>query len=106
MKVLPFILLFLFVCSCSPQMIRLAVPEDKADFGISAPSKALFFVENENRAASEDLINTHKEIADRLYREFGGATEYMMVARTNAKAFKFSNGRITWFVDVQKFPKK
>lgn len=106
MKIFPFILLFLLVCSCSPQMTRLATPEDKADFGVSTPSKALFFVENENISASESHINNHKEVADNLYRQFGGATDRIMVARTNAQAFKFSNGTTTWFVNVKNFPKR
>lgn len=106
MKTLPFILLFLLVCSCAPKLTRLATPEDKADFGISNPSKALFFVENENIAASEEYISKHKEIADQFYRAFGGATERVMVARTNAQTFKFSNGSTTWFVKVQNFPKR
>ncbi len=104
MKIFPFILLFLLVCACSPKVTRLAVPEDKADFGISNPSKALFFVENESINASEEHISNHKKVADNLYRQFGGATERVMVGRTNAKAFKFSNGTTTWFVNVQDFP--
>lgn len=106
MKIFPFILLFLLVCACSPKVTRLAVPEDKADFGISNPSKALFFVENESIIASEEHISNHKAVADHLYRQFGGATERVMVGRTNAKAFKFSNGATTWFVNVQYFPKR
>ncbi|MCS4301215.1 hypothetical protein [Chryseobacterium sp. BIGb0232] len=106
MKIFPFILLFLLVCACSPKVTRLAVPEDKADFGISNPSKALFFVENESIIASEEHISNHKAVADHLYRQFGGATERVMVGRTNAKAFKFSNGATTWFVNVQDFPKR
>lgn len=106
MKIFLFILLFLLVCSCSPRMTRLATPEDKADFGISNPSKALFFVENEKITAPENHISNHKEVADDLYRQFGGATDRVMVARTNAQTFKFSNGTITWFVNVQNFPKR
>ncbi|MBP2616586.1 hypothetical protein [Chryseobacterium jejuense] len=106
MKILSFMLLFLLVCSCSPRMTRLATPEDKTDFGISNPSKALFFVENESITAPENHISYHKEVADNLYRQFGGATERVMVARTNAQTFKFSNGTTTWFVNVQNFPKR
>lgn len=106
MKIFPLIMLFLLVCSCSPRMVRLATPEDKADFGISNPSKALFFVENEKVTAPENRISNHKEVVDGLYRQFGGATESVMVARTNAQTFKFSNGRTTWFVNVQNFPKR
>ncbi|SDJ16240.1 hypothetical protein [Chryseobacterium jejuense] len=106
MKIFPFILLFLLVCSCSPKIIRVATPEDKADFGISNPSKALFFVENENITTSESHISNHKEVADNLYRQFGGATDRVMVGRTNAQTFKFSNGTTTWFVNVQNFPKR
>ncbi len=106
MKIFPSILLFLLISSCSPRMTRLANPEDKADFGISNSSKALFFVENEKITAPENRISTHKEIADSLYRQFGGATERIMVARTNAQTFTFSNGATTWFVNVQNFPKR
>lgn len=106
MKIFPFIMLFLLVYSCSPKMFRLATPDDKANFGISKPSKAVFFVENEKITAPEDRIIDHKEIADRLYRQLGGATDRLMVARTNAKTFKFSNGTTTWFVDTQNFPKR
>ncbi len=106
MKILSFIMLFLLLYSCSPKMFRLATSDDKANFRISNPSKAVFFVENENITASEDCIRDHKEIADRFYRESGGATERLMIARTNAKTFKFSNGTTIWFVDVQNFPKR
>lgn len=106
MKIFPFIVLFLLFCSCSPKMVRVATTEDKANFGISNPTKALFFVENENRAASEDHIRIHKETADRIYAQFGGATERVMVGRTNAKTFRFSNGETTWFTDVLNFPKR
>ncbi|MDN3692094.1 hypothetical protein QWZ06_07395 [Chryseobacterium tructae] len=106
MKIFPFIMLFLLVYSCSPKMFRLATPDDKANFGISNPSKALFFIENEKMAAPEDRISDHKEIADKLYKQLGGATDRLMVARTNAKTFKFSNGTTTWFVDIQNFPKR
>lgn len=106
MKIFLFILLFLLVCACSPKVTRLAVPGDKADFGVSSPSKALFFVENENITASEEHISNHKKVADNFYKQFGGATERVMVGRTNAKAFKFSNGTTTWFVNVQDFPKR
>lgn len=106
MKIFSSILLFLLMSSCSPKVVRLAAPEDKADFGISKPSKALFFVENEKITASEDHIRRHQEVADRLYRLFGGATDRVMIARTNAKTFKFSNGTTTWFVNIQDFPKR
>ncbi|MGU3375840.1 hypothetical protein [Chryseobacterium sp. M5A1_1a] len=84
----------------------MANSDDKANFGISNPTKALFFVENENITASEDHIRGHKEIADKIYAQFGGATERVMVGRTNAKTFKFSNGDTTWFVDIRTFPKR
>lgn len=87
-------------------MIRVATAEDKANFGITRPTKALFFVENENITVSEDGVNEHKKIADRLYNQFNGATEKLMIGRTNAKTFKFSNGNTTWFVDVRNFPKR
>lgn len=106
LKTLFSVLLFLFIYSCSPKMIRIATSEDKANFGISKPTKAVFFVENENSTASENQINDHKNTADKIYAQFGGATERVMVGRTNAKTFTFSNGDITWFVDVQKFPKR
>lgn len=105
-KTLFSVLFFLFVYSCSPKMIRIAASEDKANFGISKPTKAVFFVENESIGASEIHINDHKNTADKIYARFGGATERVMVGRTNAKTFTFSNGDITWFVDVQKFPKR
>lgn len=106
MKILSFIVLFLLLYSCSPKMFRIATSDDKASFGISNPSKSVFFVENEKVAAPEDLIHDHKEIADLLYKRLGGATDKLMVARTNAKTFKFSNGTTTWFVDIQNFPKR
>lgn len=106
MKKLFIITLCILLSSCSPKIIRMATSEDKADFGITNPTKALFFVENENIPASDERINHHKETADKIYGQFGGATERVMVGRTNAKTFKFSNGETTWFVDVQKFPKR
>ncbi|MEG0926898.1 hypothetical protein [Chryseobacterium sp.] len=106
MKISSFVILLLLVCSCASKVVRIATAEDKANFGITRPTKALFFVENENIKASEDCISDHKKIADRLYAEFNGATEKIMIGRTNAKTFKFSNGKITWFVDVRNFPKR
>lgn len=106
MKTFPLILLFLLLYSCSPKVTRIATSADKANFGITNPSKAVFFVENEKIAAPEDRISDHKIIADLLYKQLGGATDRLMVARTNAKTFKFSNGTVTWFVDVEVFPKR
>lgn len=86
--------------SCSPKIIRNAKEGERSDFGITSPSKAAFFVENENIQAEEGLMKKHTETANQIYDSFGSATDLMLVGRTNAKTFKFTKGKKTWFVDV------
>ena len=100
------LLVLLFATSCSPTIIRNAQEGEKSDFGITSPSKAVFFVENENIEADEKQVKTHTETANHIYNLFGFATDLMMVGRTNAKNFKFTKGKKTWFVDVKKMQKR
>lgn len=99
------LLLLVALYSCTTSPIRTATTNDKADFGISKPTKALFFVQNENLKANEKPLKEHTELSNKIYNSFGGATDKLLVGRTNAKTFKFSNGTTTWYVDVNTFTK-
>ena len=94
------------VASCAPKIISTAYQGEKSDFGITAPGKAVFFVENENKKSTEEQIKLHKETADKLYNKMGLATDQLMIGRTNAKTFKFSTANKTWFVDVKNLKKR
>ncbi len=100
------LLLLVALYSCTTSPIRTATTNDKADFGISKPTKALFFVQNENLKANEKPLKEHTELSNKIYNSFGGATDKLLVGRTNAKTFKFSNGTTTWYVDVNIFTKQ
>lgn len=90
-----YLLLLLIVCSCASNPIRLATATDKADIGITKPTQALFFVQNENLKVSDEQLKDHTELSNTIYNSFGGATDKLFVGRTNAKTFKFSNGTTT-----------
>ncbi|UQB70138.1 hypothetical protein [Epilithonimonas zeae] len=96
----------IFLISCSQNIIRNPMNGEKSDFGITSPSKALFFVENEKIDDDEEKIKTHTKTANEIYSMFGEITDKMMVGRTNAKTFKFTRGKKTWLVDVNKMPKR
>ncbi len=96
------IAIVLLSISCSPKIIRKAKKGEKSNFGLTAPSKAVFFVENKNIEANEELVKTHTKAANKIHDLFGIATDKMMVGRTNAKTFKFSKGKKTWFVEINK----
>ena len=105
-SVLTCLTIVLISISCSPKIIRNWKEGEKSDFGITSPSKAAFFVENENIQAEEKLVKKHTEIANQIYGLFGSATDLMLVGRTNAKTFKFKRGNKTWFVDVNQMTKR
>lgn len=105
-SVLTCLTIVLISISCSPKIIRNWKEGEKSDFGITSPSKAAFFVENENIQAEEKLVKKHTEIANQIYGLFGSATDQMLVGRTNAKTFKFTKGKKTWFVDVNQMTKR
>lgn len=98
--------IFLISISCSPRIIRNWKEGERSDFGIASPSKAAFFVENETIQAEEELVERHTETANQIYGLFGSATDRMLVGRTNAKTFKFTKGKRTWFVDVGQMNKR
>lgn len=100
-----FLLLLLLLCSCASNPIRFATTTDKADFGITKPTQALFFVINENLKATDQELKDYKEISNKYYNHFGGATDRLFVGRTNAKTFKFSNEKTIWYVEVNKLTK-
>ncbi|WP_300672335.1 hypothetical protein [Soonwooa sp.] len=100
-----YLLVLIIVCSCASNPIRLATTTDKTDFGITKPTQALFFVINENLKASDQELEDYKEISNKYYNYFGGATDRLFVGRTNAKTFKFSNEKTTWYVEVNKLTK-
>ena len=105
-NILTSIIILLFATSCSTKIIRKAQEGEKSHFGITSPSKAVFFVENENIEADEKQVKNHTEKANHIYNLFGFATDAMIVGRTNAKTFKFTKDKKSWFVDVNKMPKR
>lgn len=100
------LLLLVFCISCSTRIIRPAHQGEKADFGITAPGKAVFFVENEGLESTDEQIKLHTQTADRMYNKFGLSTDRLMIGRTNAQTFKFSVGIKTWFVVVKNLKKR
>ncbi|MFV0541490.1 MAG: hypothetical protein ACK5MZ_09690 [Aestuariibaculum sp.] len=89
--------------SCSPKITTLGKEESKkVDIGITAPSKAIFFVENETIFGSDAQIKNHTQKADKIHGQFGPFTDEMIAARTNAKTFTFSSGNKIWFINVNK----
>ena len=50
------LLLLVALYSCTTSPVRTATTNDKADFGISQPTKAIFFVQNENLKANEQQL--------------------------------------------------
>ncbi|NRS90336.1 hypothetical protein HNQ02_003276 [Flavobacterium sp. 7E] len=97
---------FLFLIgliSCSPKYIHLVKSDTKPKFGfeIPAPSKAVFFVENEKNSLDKNYINT----ANLLYNKYGPATDNFVIGLTDASDFIFKLGDKTYYIDVKKLPK-
>lgn len=108
MKIKNLLLLFLMisVISCTSKYITEVPATTKTRFGmeITTPTKAVFFVENENAAGTEEQLSEHRQIADKLYHQFGPATDNLYIARTNAQDLKFNLGNSTYYIDVGKLP--
>ncbi|WP_121966606.1 hypothetical protein [Myroides sp. N17-2] len=94
----------LFFTSCSSRYVAVVSPEAKMEFGImlEAPSKGMFFVENE-KVGGPNV--EHTNTANSLYNKYGPATDQMFVGRTNARQLKFKTEGQTYLVDITKFKK-
>lgn len=95
----------LFFTSCSSRYVVVVSPETKMEFGImlEAPSKGMFFVENE-KVGGQNV--EHTNTANSLYNKYGPATDQMFVGRTNARQLKFKTEGQTYLVDITKFKKR
>jgi hypothetical protein len=102
------ILALLLLSACSPKYILRVNPETKTKFGfeVTAPNIAVFFVENVNSPIGVSNIDRHKKIADSLYEEYGPARDNFFIARTDAKDFKFSLKKKTYYIEVQNLPQR
>ena len=96
----------IFLVACSPKILRKPDKGEKSHFGITAPSKAVFFLENENIEADKERIGNHTNTANEIYDMFGFMTDKILVGRTNAKTFKFTKGKKVWFLDADLMPKR
>jgi len=92
----------LILSSCASKIIIPAENSTKADIAITAPSKAVLFVEKKSNNDTEQR-QIHKYISNEIYNIFGGATDRMFVSSTNAESLKFTttDGK-SWFIDVNK----
>lgn len=99
--------IIIFFSGCTTRYMTNASPAGRSQVSIKSPSRAALFVENEKIKSSESARTAHKTTADKIYNQFGGATDQMLVGRTNAQAIKFTNeGGQSWIVDVGKFRKR
>ncbi|WP_177760957.1 hypothetical protein [Flavobacterium sp. I3-2] len=92
----------LILSSCASKIIIPVENSAKADIAITAPSKAVLFVEKKSNNDTEQR-QIHKYISNEIYNTFGGATDRMFVSSTNAESLKFTttDGK-SWFIDVNK----
>ena len=94
------------VVSCRTSSVQQVNSDIKTKFGfeITTPNKAVFFVENKK---SKDRVSDHHvEIADLLYQQFGPATDDFFIAKTNARDLKFNLAQKTYYINVEKLPKR
>lgn len=104
-----FLLLFSFLfalTACKSKYIQQVNPDTKAKFGfeITAPNKAVFFVEN--KTIESENISIHNEIANSMYNKYGPARDNFHIANTDAKDFKFNLNEKTYCIEVEKLPKR
>lgn len=106
MRITIFRMLFFFglliLSSCASKIIIPVENSTKADIAITAPSKAVLFVEKKSNNDTEQR-QIHKYISNEIYNTFGGATDRMFVSSTNAESLKFTttHGK-SWFIEVNK----
>ena len=106
MRIFIVFVLFLGLASCKTASVQQVNSDTKTKFGfeITTPNKAVFFVENKK---SKDRVSDHHvEIADLLYQQFGPATDDFFIAKTDARDFKFNLADKTYYIDVEKLPKR
>lgn len=106
MRIFIVFVLFLGLSSCRTASIQQVNSDIKTKFGfeITTPNKAVFFVEN--KQSKERISDHHSEIADLLYQQFGPATDDFFIAKTNARDLKFNLADKTYYIDVEKLPKR
>lgn len=105
-RILLLFTIFLGLTSCATSSVQQVNPDTKTKFGfeITAPNTAVFFVENKNSNSRPSL--DHEETADLLYNEFGPARDDFFIAKTNARDLKFNLAQKTFYIDVEKLPKR
>ena len=106
MRILIVFAVLLGLNSCRTALVQQVNSDVKTKFGfeITTPNKAVFFVEN--KQSKERISDHHSEIADLLYQQFGPATDYFFIAKTNARDLKFNLADKTYYIDVEKLPKR
>ncbi len=94
------------VVSCRTSSVQQVNSDIKTKFGfeITTPNKAVFFVEN--KKSKDRVSDLHSEIADLLYQQFGPATDDFFISKTNARDLKFNLADKTYYIDVEKLPKR
>ena len=105
-RILLLFTIFLGLTSCKTSSVQQVNPDTKTKFGfeITAPNKAVFFVENKNSDAQPSI--NHEETEDLLYNEFGPARDDFFIAKTNARDLKFNLAQKTFYIDVEKLQKR
>lgn len=108
MRIFISIFLILGLGSCSPKYIEIVNSDTKTKFGfeISAPNQAVYFVENKKSTSVNDRNNSHENIANALYNKYGPARDNFFIGTTNARDFKFNLINKTYYIAVEKLPKR
>ncbi len=106
MRILVSFLFLLALTSCSTKYIEQVNSDKKTRFGfeITAPSKAIYFVENKN--IGDSTSKNHTKIANSMYNKYGPARDNFFIGTTNAKDFKFNLANKTYYIAVENLPKK
>ncbi len=99
--------IFLFaLASCSRKYIEQVSPNKKTKFGfeVTAPSKAVYFVEN--NTISNRTSDNHIKMANAMYNKFGPARDDFFIGTTNAKDFKFNLADKSYYIAIENLPRR
>lgn len=101
-------LVMLLSTSCATKYIVKVDPEIKPEFGfeVTAPNKAIFFVENLDSKNRTSRLLWHKEISGRLYKKYGPSEDGFIITQTNARDFKFNLKEKTYYIEVKNLPRR
>ncbi|MFC6268531.1 hypothetical protein [Frigoriflavimonas asaccharolytica] len=101
-------LIILSLTSCNSRFIENVEAGKKTKFGfeVTAPNKTVYFVENEKINTSQIESIKFKNTTNKLYNNYGPATDIFYIGRTNAKDLKFNLNDKTYYLEISKLPKR